>query len=162
MAERAVLAREQASGGYAVATSRWGGTDSALAAVCAGLLPAALPGVEWRQQEDEPDFPAVVESLDVLSTELCYRSSDDEVTVFLPLWFGLPLSDAQPDPSVGALVAVASLADARTCRRWFRSVKSAIADAVTGGEIPWAAAPVVLAASIDGLLGRERYLTAVP
>lgn len=157
MAERALLAHKRPDGRYAVATARWGGTDRALAAVCAGTTPASLPDIDWIERDHQPDFRAVLASLDVLATELCYRV-DDGVTVFLPLWFGLPLAPLRAHPGMGALVAIDSLADARACRRWFRSLKGALADAVTAGTVPWPAVPLVLLASLETLAPRERYL----
>ena len=162
MAERALLARELPDGSYAVATSRWGGTDGALAAVCAGTAPRVLPDVDWHDRDRHPDFRAVVAGFDVLAWELCYRVADGEVTVFLPLWFGLPLATLRADATAGALVAVDSLADARACRRWFRSLKRALADAVTAGRIPWFGVPLALLASVDALAPRERYLVGSP
>ena len=159
MAEHALLARELPDGRYAVAASRWGGTDRALGRVCAGVTPTTLPDVEWRPRRHEPDFPATVASLDLLAAELCYRIVDGELTVFLPLWFGLPLSTVRAAPTAGALVAVDSLADARACRRRFRSLRRSLADATTAGSVSWAAAPYVLTAGVDALGPRESYLS---
>ena len=159
MAERALLARELPDGRYAVAISRWGGTDRALAGVCAGTAPTDLPGVDWVECGHQPDFPAVITSMDVLATELCYRVAADEVTVFLPLWFGLPLASVRAHPHVGALVSVNSLAETRACRRWFRSLKGELADAVAAGTIPWPVVSLVLVASIDTFSPREGYLS---
>jgi hypothetical protein len=157
VAERALLAREQADGTYVLATSRWGGTDSALAAVCAGTDPTALPGIDWEAGDAKPDFTAVVATLDVLGTELCYRVAGGRTTIFLPLWFGLPLPSARPDPGVGAVVAVDSLRDARALRRQFRSLKCRLTDAATAGTIQWATVPRILFAGVAALTSRERY-----
>jgi hypothetical protein len=161
VAERGLLAREPPDGRYTVAPSRWGGPDRALAGVCAGTAPTDLPGVDWVELGSKPDFTAAVTSIDVLATELCYRVADREVTAFLPLWFGLPLASVRAHPNVGALVGIESLAEVRTYRRWFRSLKGELADAVTAGTIPWPVVPLVLVASIDSLAPRERYLSVV-
>ncbi|WP_302082785.1 hypothetical protein [Salinibaculum rarum] len=160
MAERALLARERSDGSYAAATSRWGGTDRTLAAVCSGTPPTAVPDHSWEPRGNWPDFLSVGASLDPLTTELLYRVTDDETTPFLSLWFGLPLASASVNPAVGALVAVDSLPDARGLRRWFRRVKGSLADAVSAGTVPAATAPLVLVAAVTGLTGRERYLVA--
>lgn len=162
VAERARLARERADGSYAVATSRWGGTDRALAAVCAGIPPTALPGISWETQQERPDFLSVVAELDVLSTELLYRVTSEKTTPLLSLWFGLPLAATTARPTVGALVAVESVSDARALRRWFRSLKGTLADAVTDGLLPLSVAPLVLVAAVVHLSGRERYLLPFP
>jgi hypothetical protein len=158
VAERALLAQELPDGSYSVRQSQWGGSDRALAAVCAGTPPAALPDVEWHNTTAYHSFRAVVASLDVLTTAACYRVVDGDVTVFLPLWFGLPLADVRASPTIGALVAVDSLAEVRAIRWWFRSVKGRVADAVLAGDISWSGAVTALAAAIDTLPSRERYL----
>ena len=158
MAERALLARHRHNGNYAVSTARWGGTERALATVQAGTVPESLPGVRWTQVGHEPDFLAVVAGLDVLATAVCYRAIDDDVTVFLSLWFGLPLANVRANPGVGALVAVDSLPDARACRRGFRSLKGALTDAALAGTIPWAAVPVALLASLERAPSSELYV----
>lgn len=162
MAERALLVTERRDGGCALATSRWGGTDDALAAVCAGTDPGVLPGVSWSSDGRQPRFSSVVATLDFLSTEVLYRVRDGDTTVYLPVWFGLPLSDRVAAPTVGALVAVESLADARTLRRQFRRLKGALADAVSTGRLPASSPPLVLAAAIANLTDRERHLAVVP
>ncbi|MEF8784832.1 MAG: hypothetical protein V5A45_02785 [Haloarculaceae archaeon] len=162
VAERALLASERADGSYAVATSRWGGTDQMLAAVCAGIPPSALPTLSWNAQRDRPDFLSVVATLDVLSTELLYRVANGETTPFLSLWFGLPLASTTARPTVGALVAVESLADARAIRRWFRSLKGNLADEVTAGTLSPSVVPLILVAAVIHLSGRERYLLPFP
>lgn len=162
VAERALLARERADGSYAVATSRWGGTDRMLAAVCSGIPPIDLPGISWAAQQNRLDFLSVVASLDVLSTEVLYRVASGETTPFLPLWFGLPLVSTTARPTVGALVAVESVHDARALRRGFRSLKGALADAVAAGTLPLSAVPLVLVAAVVHRSGRERYLLPFP
>lgn len=162
VAERALLACEQADGNYAVATARWGGTDRALAAVCAGTPPSELSDVSWSFQHSADNFSAVVVALDALTTEVCYRVTPSSTTVFLPLWFGLPLAATTARPGIGALVAVESLVDARTVRHWFRTLKGRVADAVTTGTLPASTAPLVLLAAVVGLSTRERYLSVFP
>lgn len=157
VAERALLARHRPGGNYAVSTARWGGTERALAAVQAGTVPESVPGVRWTQVGHEPDFPAVVAGLDVLATEVCYRAVGGDATVFLSLWFGLPLASVRAHPGVGALVAVGSLSDARACRRGFRSLKGTLTDAALAGTIPWAAVPVALLASLSQTPSSELY-----
>lgn len=158
MAERAVLIDRRTDGRYAVASSRWGGTDRALAAVCAGTTPRALPGVSWADRPAPAGFGTLLAAFDLLSTAVLYRVRRGETTVFRPLWFGLPLPTASPSPGVGALVAVGSLHDARKVRVGFRALKGTLADALTAGIIPVTAAPAVLRAAVARLDGRERYL----
>lgn len=157
MAHRAVLARRREDGQYGCYRSRWGGTDSALAAVCAGTSPTDLP-VAWVHERETGGFAGVVAGLDYLATEALYRADGRETTAFLPLWFGLPLPDPDPSPRSGALVEVTSLGDARLLRDSFRCVKGALADTLAAGTLPAAAAPVVLRGAIAGLDGRERYV----
>lgn len=162
VAERAVLASRQPAGNYSVATSRWGGTDRALAAVCTGTHPETLPSVDWRVEQSRVDFPAVAAAIDVLGTEIVYRVDESDTTVFLSLWFGLPLASTIAVPGSGALVSVGSVADARAIRRWFRTAKGTLADAVTAGVLPYAVTSVVLATIVTSLPDRESYLCQLP
>lgn len=162
MAERAILAVGRPDGRCAVATSRWGGTDRALAAVCAGTEPSGLPGVSWTYRESAPDFVSLATHLDYLSTAALYRTCGGETTVFLPLWFGLPLADLSPSPTAGALVAVDSVSDARTLRRQFRRLKGHLADAVVAGHAPVPVAVYGLWSGVAGLSDRERVLSPLP
>lgn len=158
MAERAVLIDRRTDDRYDVASSRWGGTDRALAAVCAGTSPRALPDVSWADRREVAGFTTLLATFDILSTAALYRVRRDRTTVFLPLWFGLPLPTARPSPRVGALVAVGSLHDARRLRVGFRALRGTLADALTAGTLPATVAPAVLRAAIARLDGRERYL----
>ncbi|MFT4922274.1 MAG: hypothetical protein ACI8XM_001487 [Haloarculaceae archaeon] len=164
MAERALLAHKhedcQYEGGqYEVCSSRWGGTNRALAAVCAGTQPTALPDVRWSPRQDAISFPVLVGTVDYLSTAVLYRVRSGKTTAYLPLWLGLPFTDARPAPDVGALVAVTSLADARAVRTRFRQFKGALADALRAGTLPAAATPVVVRAVLATLQDREWYLS---
>lgn len=145
-----------------MATSRWGGTDRALAAVCTGTHPETLPSVDWRGEQSHVDFPIVATAVDVLGTEIVYRVDDADTTAFLSLWFGLPLASTTAAPGGGALVSVGSVADARAIRRWFRTVKETLADAVTAGVLPDAVTSVVLATIVTSLPGREWHLCQLP
>jgi hypothetical protein len=80
--------------------------------------------------------------------------------VFLPLWFGLGLPDTRPAVSVGALVSVASLPDARALRRQFRRLKGTLVDTLAAGDLPATAAPVVLRTAVAGAVTRERHLSS--
>ena len=159
MAERAILARERGDGRYAVSRSRWGGTDRALTAVCAGSVPSSLP-VRWEFEHLADDFRALGRDFDYLGTEVCYRDQRGEITAFLSLWFGLPLASARPNRGAGALVEARSLADARRLRDAFRRLKGRLADALLAGECPATAPPVILRGVLAGLAGRERYVAA--
>jgi hypothetical protein len=159
MAERAVLARVRRDGRYDAARSRWGGTDRALAAVFAGIPADRLPDVTWTRWQTGVTSSTLVDSLDYLSTSLCYRVTDD-TTAFLACWFGLPLVDESADRAAGALVAVNSLDDARRIRRRFRRLKGALADALVAGLLPATAAPFVVAGWVAGLADRATYLSA--
>jgi hypothetical protein len=161
MAHRAVLARRREGGRYGCYRSRRGGTDRALAAVCAGTPPTNIPGT-WEHERETGGFAGVVAELDYLATEALYREDGRETTAFLPLWFGLPLPDADPSPRSGALVEVASPGDARLLRDRFRRIKGALADALAAGTLPAAAGPVILRNAIAGLDGRERYVAVSP
>lgn len=162
VAERAILARERSDGRYSVATSRWGGTDRALAAVCAGRSPIALRDVTWEPGDERPNFHSVVEQFDYLSMAVCYRVRPTGTIVYLSLWAGLPLTVDTARSSAGALVAVESLPDARTVRRWFRQFKGSIADEISRGNLPVSAAPRLVYAAIASLTDRERYLSILP
>jgi hypothetical protein len=159
MAEQAVLARRRANGRYDLSRSRWAGTNAALAAVTGGTNPAVLDGVEWRHYRSDVSFPEVVESLDYLSTALCYRAGTG-TTTFLCLWFGLPLPDESAPRTAGALVAVNSLADARRLRARFRTLKGALADGILAGALAASTVPFALAAWVTGQSGREVYIPA--
>ena len=157
MAERAILAHERGDGRYAVSRSRWGGTDRALAAVCAGTAPSSLP-VAWQFERPVDDFPALVRDFDYLGTEVCYRDRAGETTAYMSLWLGLPLASARPDGGAGALVEVRSLADARRLRDAFRRLKSRLAETLQAGDCPATVPPVILRGVLAGLAGRERYV----
>jgi hypothetical protein len=161
MAQRAVLACRRENGRYGCYRSRWGGTDRALAAVCAGTSPTDLP-VAWDHNRETAGLAGVVSGFDYLSAEALFREDSGETTVFLPLWFGLPLPDTDPSPRSGALVEVASLGDAGLLRERVRELKVTIADALAADTLPWAAAPAVLRGAIAGLDGRERYVAVPP
>jgi len=159
MAERAVLARVRRDGRYDVDRSRWGGTNQALTAVFGGTPPGRLPDVTWRRWQTGVRFPALVDSIDYLSTSLCYRVAD-ETRAFLACWFGLPLVDESAHRTAGALVAVRSTDDARRFRRRLRRLKGALADALAGGLLPATAVPFVLVRWVAGLADRETHLSA--
>lgn len=157
MAERALLATA-GDVDYSVKVAHWGGTDAAVAAVCAGTPPDSLPAVEWQSTGTTPGFGTAVASLDFLTTATVYRVRET-TTVFLSLWFGLPLATAMASPAVGALVAIDSLAEARRLRRQFRTLKNTLADALVAGYLPAPAVPSALRGAIAMLTGRERYLS---
>lgn len=165
VAERAVLARGRPDGRYDVFLSRWGGTDRVLAAVAAGRSPFALAGVRWRAGPTGVRFGTLVAALDYPATEMVYRQ-DGTTTALLPLWFGLPLSDVMAAPTLGALVGVRSLPDARAVRAWFRRVKGALADAVVAGSLPAPVAALAPLAAVGSLRGRPVHvavdLSAMP
>ncbi len=156
MAERAILARRRGGGRYGCYRARWGGTDRALAAVCAGTLPATLP-VRWEADGNAGGFSVVVAGLDYLSTEVVYRRERGRTTAFLTLWFGLPLAGVTASPAAGALVEVASLADARLLRCRWRQLKGVLADALVAGTLPATAVPFVVQGALVPLVQRERY-----
>lgn len=156
MAERAVLARQCESGQWEVCRSQWGGTDRALAAVCAGTAPSGLP-VTWTCDRTASGFAEAVAGLDYLGTELLYRDRR-AVTPFLALWFGLPLPAAEPAPHTGAAVEVRSLGDARRLRVAFRRLKGRVVDALGAGRLPATVPPWVLLGALSRLTGRELYV----
>jgi hypothetical protein len=157
VAERGVLVIKRPGGGYDRWSARWGGTDRALDAVSQGTDPLSLPGADWRPAGDDPSFGSVVGSLDYLGTAALYRV-DSGVTVFVPVWFGLPVAGRLAAPTAGGLVAVPSLWDARRLRAAVRDLKAAVADAVAAGSLPAPAAPLVLSAALAAIDGRERHL----
>lgn len=161
MAERALLARERDDGRYEVHSSRWGGTDRAVAAVCGGIDPGDLPAVSWTKRDSGVAFLDLVDAIDYLSTAVLYRVRRGETTVFCPLWFGLPLPSVRPSLAAGGLVAVDSLPDFRRVRSRFRAFKGALADALCEGTIPAATTPSLLQGVIRTAEGRERYSSAV-
>jgi len=167
MGERALLARTDSDGCSSLAVSQWGGSESAIDAVCTGTPPTALPDCSWRQRARVREFQTVVARLDYLGTAAVYRVPNQHpvespATVFLPLWFGLPFATVTANPRVGGLVAVDSLADVRALRRWFRRLKGRLADAITTGSLPIPAATAVLCLAIVSLRHRERYVTVAP
>jgi hypothetical protein len=161
MAERAVLASRRDDGRYDLAAARWGGTDRALGAVCSGITPRSLPGVSWRERRTVR-WSRLVRTLDYLSTAVLFRVRPDGTVAFLPLWFGLGLPTARPAPTIGSLVAVDSLADARRLRSRFRTLKGHLADVLAAGDLPATTAPAVLFAAVWCLEDREWYLSVQP
>jgi len=156
MAERAALVKHKRSGGWEVYLSQWGGTDRALSAVCAGVVPSELP-VSWEYDRSLNGFSEAFPGLDYLGTELLYREQEGH-TAFLVLWYGLPLATADCRLQAGTAVEVHSLQDARRLRVAFRAFKRMLADAIDAGTVPASAAPLALVGSIHLLQGRERYV----
>jgi len=157
MGERALFARERDDGRFEVAVSQWGGSDRALAAVFAGRTPDVIPGISWETR-GPTRFAVLVERVDYLVTAALYRVRGVDTTVFLPVWFGLPLRDASTDPGVGALVAVDSLSELRQLRTYVRDLKGTLTDAVRAGYVPASVAPAVFRRVVAALEGRERYV----
>lgn len=155
--ERGLAVRGRPDGRYDVYTSQWGGSDGALASVTRGRSPLAVPGIDWRRRPEPVEFDPFVASLDYLSTAMVYREHG-ATTAFLPLWFGLPLADHVATSTAGVLVAVRSVAEARSLRQWFRRLKGRLADALITGHLPLSAAPLVLLAAARNLHPRERYV----
>ncbi len=166
MAERAVCVRRDSRDDWHVSVAQWGGTETAIAAVCDGTEPTALLDCSWRSRPAVSDFRAAITHLDYLGTAALYRidpqASEQAATVFLPLWFGLPLAEVTASPCLGGLVAVDSLAEVRTLRRRFRTLKSRLADGIVAGLVSLPAAGATLYEAITGLHGRERYVTPLP
>lgn len=160
VAERALLARERDDGRYDLSAAQWGGTNRALAAVFDGTSPVDVTGIAWHSLDRTVGFSTLVDGLDYLMTEVLYRVRTSETTVFLPLWFGLPVPDARPSPTSGAVVAVTSLRDANLVRVRFRTLKGALADAIAGGTLPVTAAPFVLRGAIAACEDREFHVAS--
>jgi len=156
MAERAALVQRQGSEGWNVYHSRWGGTDRALSAVCAGVVPSDLP-VSWAYDRSVSSFTRAVVGLDYLGTELLYREQGGQ-RAFLALWFGLPLDGTECRLEAGTAVEVNSLKDARNIRATFREFKRRLVDALESGDLPASAAPFALLGGARQLRGRELYV----
>lgn len=156
MAEWAALVQREENGEWNVYHSRWGGTNRALSAVCAGLPPSKLP-VSWKYGQSVGSFTEAVAGLDYLGTELVYREQGGQ-RAFLVLWFGLPLGTAGVSLQAGTAVEVHSLQDTKRLRTAFRQFKNRIADALETGILPASAAPAVLVGGIHRLQGRELYV----
>lgn len=159
VAERATVVRARDDGQFDVLASRWGGADEVVSAVFAGTPPTAVGDVDWRFERTASSLSAVVPTLDYLQASAVYRIGPTEATVFLPIWFGLPLSDTTASATAGALVAVRSLSDVRRLRTRFRELKGAAADAVTDGSLPLPVASLVPCGVVAGLSDRERHVS---
>lgn len=155
MAERALLVQRKQSGGYGVYQSRWGGTDRALSAACSGVAPSTL-GVNWTEDRHVDQFVDAVVGLDYLGVEVLYREHSRQ-TVFLSLWFGLPLVTTDCCLQAGTVVEVGSLQDARRLRATFRKFKCELAETLEDGEIPAPFVLFVFRGWVHCLDGRERY-----
>lgn len=158
MAEQALLARQREDYWYDCYTARWGGTDRALSASFGGTDPGNLPSTDWEFQERVP-FRALVENLDYLAMSALYRETRDGLTVFVPLWVGLPLADKKFPPTVGALLSVRSLPDVRGVRDWFREIKGSLADAVRAGRLSHSDAISLLQDLISRVPDRECHVS---
>lgn len=156
MAERATLVQRRESEGWDVYRSQWAGTDRALSAVCAGVVPSELP-VSWEYERSVESFTEAVAGLDYLGTELLYREEAGQ-RAFLALWFGLPLGGTECRLGAGTAVEVSSVQDAREVRAAFREFKGRLVDALESGDLPASAAPLVLLGGVCRLRERELYV----
>lgn len=158
VSERAIFVRETGTGEFDRYVCQWGGTDRALRAVLAGTAPREVPGLHW-QQTAPVDSSAIADSTDYLGSAALYRETAAGMTVFLPLWFGLPFQTEPAEPTAGALVSVQSVADRRVLRSWFRQFKGVLGEGRRDGILPPRATATHLVLAIDGLVGRERYVS---
>jgi hypothetical protein len=81
--------------------------------------------------------------VDPVRHEVLYRVERDQtVRIYCVLWLGMAhyLGESAAVDGGGLLVAVDSLAAARTLQRWLRATKGLLADAVAAGHLDPAAA----------------------
>lgn len=164
MGERAIAAVVSGADGqppdprWSLYRSQWGGSDRVIARVFSAspVDPAsdvdtegihetgadALDGGEdrldvlgslsWRRTGTARG--RLADAVDYLETAVVYVLGPS-VSVWQPLWLGFPLAEATPDPAVGVLVRVRSVADVRSRRRWLRRAKRLVSPAVASGAL---------------------------
>lgn len=107
----------------------------------------------------------IAESLDFARFEGVYHRADGEWTAYLACWLaieqllGKPLPEPRGD---GALLAVRA-GEASALRRWFRTAKGSVADAVLAGECSVTDARPALLEALDRRAGdRELVVGECP
>ena len=129
--------------------SQRGGSD----AVLAGLFDARrsrlgpLLAVDWRRVARLPagEFAG---DIDYLALDAVYVVSPARVTVFHPVWLGLPRAP-EPAPTDGVLVRVESLPQRRALRAFVRVFRGVLCDAVEGGLLTAGRARLLFALALS-------------
>ena len=132
--ERALAACWRPDGTVDSYCAQWGGGDDTLRRVLQSPDDAfdALCSADW-QFDGRVRWTTLPESLDYLSFDAVFVVSPSGVSVWLPLWFGLPLVDGPVASPLGALVRVETVRKVKRLRRQFRTVKGLLQDAVACG-----------------------------
>lgn len=103
--------------------SQWGGAQATLDGVFAAVDPfEPLLEPDWHYLESGP-LSSLERELDFHTTSALYLVSHDGVGVYLPLWFGLGVSDTSFRPECGLLVPVHSSNAVSQCRFALRRFK---------------------------------------
>jgi len=132
MGERALAAVRQGSSLF-LYRSQWGGLDSVLEAVFSAPDPCGpLFELEWEPQTTcEPH--QLEASVNFLTTAVVYVIEETALTVYLPLWFGLPDRAGTLDETRGVLVGVDSATRVRVCRTALERCKEEVLDGIWAG-----------------------------
>jgi hypothetical protein len=130
--------------------SQWAGSDERVSAVLGARSGTADPLLDCRWEHIGTCEPSTLRrGLDFLSLDAVYLVRPDGVSVYLPVWLGIPAGDgSQCDPADGVLVEVRSLRELRALRTHIRDLKGVFGVAVDRGLL---SAPAARAALLGGL-----------
>lgn len=157
MSERALVARHDRANQYDLYRSQWAETGRLIDAAVCGRCPVDEMREEWDRC-GRSDWSGLIDELDYLGLDLCLRCDPGSVSVFVPVWLGIPTGERdETDPTCGVLVRVESEADRSRLRERVRRRKEQLGTAIESGALGRRAARWILLAVAGS---RERYLSA--
>jgi hypothetical protein len=94
---------------------------------------AVSPTAQWKQC-GRTRWAELVNDVDYLSSDLCLRSDPALVSVYLPVWLGIPTGERdETDPTCGALIRVGSMPEMTRLNAWLRQEKSRLGRRIERG-----------------------------
>jgi hypothetical protein len=159
--ERALVICYDRAERYDCYRSQWAELDCLIDIAVSGQCPvkeANTPsaGGEWKRS-GRARWAELVDDLDYLSLDICVRCDPDAVSVYLPVWLGIPAGQIdRTESTCGVLLRVESGAEFARRRERIRRHKEILGSAIEGGLIGQKAARQSLLAVIGS---HERYLS---
>jgi len=133
MGERALAAVSRPPDSLELFRSQWAGRESVVSRVLDGGDPlGVLLEEDWSWRGSLLPLH-LLWTCDYQATTVLYIVSATGVEVYVPLWFGLPLLDNDPDPKLGAVVNVSSMTEFRELRLCFARLKGTLQESVLAG-----------------------------